>query len=267
MRANDGFSALSRRRISSMLSVEVLEARSAPGLHSWSSSAKISFFKAMFSNAASITMSASANPSSAQRRGNQRHPLIHHFLREATFLHRVCIVSGNRRQPSIQCFLCRFSSSALGMPALAKFIAMPPPIVPAPTTAALAIGSSGVSFGMSESRRLRVRQEGVDHRFGLIGEEAIPERVRVRACSRQRVQFGCRFDRINRGQGEPSSRARLFRLRSGCGKDRGVCRLIAELLISVACLHDGLRNDWSTSKCLRAFQQIAFDDLVNDASG
>ena len=35
------------------------------------------------------------------------------------------------------------------MPALAKTIAMPPPIVPAPTTATLFTGIAGVSFGTS----------------------------------------------------------------------------------------------------------------------
>ena len=41
---------------------------------------------------------------------------------------------------------CFISSSLTGMPALAKFIAMPPPIVPAPTTAPQFISRLTVSF-------------------------------------------------------------------------------------------------------------------------
>jgi len=41
------------------------------------------------------------------------------------------------------------STSVTGMPALAKLIAMPPPMVPAPTTAALVTSRTGVSSGTS----------------------------------------------------------------------------------------------------------------------
>ena len=41
------------------------------------------------------------------------------------------------------------SNTVTGMPALAKFIAMPPPIVPQPITAAVSIGRVGVSLGTS----------------------------------------------------------------------------------------------------------------------
>ena len=41
------------------------------------------------------------------------------------------------------------SKTETGMPAFAKFIAMPPPIVPQPMTAADATGRAGVPFGTS----------------------------------------------------------------------------------------------------------------------
>ena len=44
---------------------------------------------------------------------------------------------------------CVVSISVTGIPALAKHIAMPPPMVPAPITAALLIGRTGVSSGTS----------------------------------------------------------------------------------------------------------------------
>ena len=44
---------------------------------------------------------------------------------------------------------CFISSITTGMPALRKFIAMPPPMVPAPITATFLIGRSGVSAGTS----------------------------------------------------------------------------------------------------------------------
>ena len=44
---------------------------------------------------------------------------------------------------------CFISSTLTGMPALAKFIAMPPPMVPAPMTAADRISRVGVSAGTS----------------------------------------------------------------------------------------------------------------------
>ena len=47
---------------------------------------------------------------------------------------------------SASCFISRIFT---GMPALAKFIAMPPPMVPAPITAADLISRKGVSDGTS----------------------------------------------------------------------------------------------------------------------
>ena len=47
---------------------------------------------------------------------------------------------------SASCFISRIVT---GIPALAKFIAMPPPIVPAPITATLLIARVGVSSGTS----------------------------------------------------------------------------------------------------------------------
>ena len=44
---------------------------------------------------------------------------------------------------------CFISSITTGMPALRKFIAMPPPIVPAPITATFLISRIGVSAGTS----------------------------------------------------------------------------------------------------------------------
>ena len=44
---------------------------------------------------------------------------------------------------------CFISSIMTGMPALTKFIVMPPPMVPAPITAADLISRSGVSAGTS----------------------------------------------------------------------------------------------------------------------
>ena len=41
------------------------------------------------------------------------------------------------------------SSSQVGMPAFRKQMAMPPPMVPAPMTAAFVSGRSGVDSGMS----------------------------------------------------------------------------------------------------------------------
>ena len=49
--------------ISSTSSVEVFEASTQPGLHLASRSLKIFFFRSMFSNTASMTMSASATSS------------------------------------------------------------------------------------------------------------------------------------------------------------------------------------------------------------
>ena len=44
---------------------------------------------------------------------------------------------------------CFTSSTVTGMPALAKFMEMPPPMVPAPMTAAERMGRVGVSSGTS----------------------------------------------------------------------------------------------------------------------
>ena len=44
---------------------------------------------------------------------------------------------------------CDTSNTVTGIPALAKFMAMPPPIVPQPMTAAVLMSGVGVCFGTS----------------------------------------------------------------------------------------------------------------------
>ena len=68
--------------------------------------------------------------------------------RQAPFGGGRLVVLANHREAAIERILLT-STTVTGMPALAKFIAMPPPIVPAPTIAALRISPAGVSAGTS----------------------------------------------------------------------------------------------------------------------
>ena len=55
---------------------------------------------------------------------------------------------------------------------------MPPPIVPAPTTAARRIGMRGVSFGdAGDLGDFALGEEDVDQRLRLVREEALAEQL------------------------------------------------------------------------------------------
>ena len=86
------------------------------------------------------------------------------------------------------------------MPALASTMAMPPPIVPAPTTAADLRECSGVSFGMSGILRdFALGEENMNERFGLLGEEAIEEEFLLGLAAFFEGQFCGSFQRFDGG--------------------------------------------------------------------
>mmetsp|Transcript_36347 Transcript_36347/g.90476 ORF Transcript_36347/g.90476 Transcript_36347/m.90476 type:complete len:366 (-) Transcript_36347:37-1134(-) len=128
--------------ISSMSRYEVLLARMAVGLHKASSLPKISFFTSICSNAASTTMSASrsAGTSSVVAPPMSRilastPPGSFPFLSLASYTAR--IPSSPRASAASPT-----STSVTATPALAKHMAIPHPIVPAPTTAARAMSAA-----------------------------------------------------------------------------------------------------------------------------
>ena len=127
--------------ISSMSSVDVFVARRAPGLQCVSRAPKISFLIAMRSKAASTTTSASVTPSSVYAVVVRNRPMY-----SATFFSLSFPFCADASQFTRTIASPLASASSLrsiivtSMPACAKHIAMPPPMVPAPTTAALRTG-------------------------------------------------------------------------------------------------------------------------------
>ena len=130
----------------------------------------------MSSNTASMTMSASFSVVVAGHALEQAHALVHLLLRQAALGHRAPRSSCARCPGPCRALPGSVSSTLTGMPALAKFIAMPPPIVPAPISAADLISRVGVSSGTS----------GILLTCAL-GEEQVAQRLRFgrsRAASR-----------------------------------------------------------------------------------
>ena len=95
-----------------------------------------------------MTMSAFCEIVVAERALEQAHALVHVFLRQAALRYRRRVVLAHDAQAFVERFLL-VSRTFTGMPALAKFIAMPPPMVPAPISAADLISCVGVSSGTS----------------------------------------------------------------------------------------------------------------------
>ena len=104
------------------------------GLVIWSSLPNTSLLTPISSNTASITMSASAS-AAVGRAGDQTEPLSTSSSRQAAALGGGLIILADRVEPALQRLLRWSRSMVTGMPALAKHMAMPPPMVPAPITA------------------------------------------------------------------------------------------------------------------------------------
>ena len=141
-------------------------ARIAPGFAILSSAPKICCLTPISSKAASMTMSASAaawSPTAPVIRASRSS--------RASGVSEPRVDRDARRSPRCGSCRCRsapasVSISVTGMPALAKHMAMPPPIVPAPITAAVAICA-----------RLHARRDA-RHLGGLaLGEEDMAQRL------------------------------------------------------------------------------------------
>ena len=101
------------------------------------------------------------------------------------------------------------------MPAFAYVIAMPPPIVPAPTMAARRMSRAGVSLGTpGHLGRLTLGEEQVYQRPGFGRHQAIGEQLALDggACIERQRDGG--FDGVDRGEGRQQRRPRLLKLRA-----------------------------------------------------
>mmetsp|Transcript_17592 Transcript_17592/g.53187 ORF Transcript_17592/g.53187 Transcript_17592/m.53187 type:complete len:251 (-) Transcript_17592:862-1614(-) len=125
----------------SMSRVEVLLQSRAPGLTTPSSSAKIFFLRSIRSKTASITISALATFESEIAVAVLMQPIRCSSLASLS-LPFLTFASYNERIPlrRVASASADKSTNVTGMPLLAKHIAMPPPIVPAPMTAAFSMG-------------------------------------------------------------------------------------------------------------------------------
>ena len=112
-----------------------------------SSCLKTSFLTSMRSNTASITASAVADFRHGLDRGDQRQPLVHLRLRQRAALHRSLVVGLDAPHAAFQHLLGGVDQLHVGMPASTRLMAMPPPIVPAPTTAIVLISGRARSLG------------------------------------------------------------------------------------------------------------------------
>ena len=109
-------------------------------------------------------------------------------------------------------------------------------------------------------------EEGVNHRFRLIGEEAFLKEFAFARTAFKEGQLRRGFNRINRSNRSHHPACSFFSLCFRRRKNRRVRGFVAELFVFVACLHDGLIKH-RTRERFGTFQQIAFDNLVNDACG
>ena len=152
------------------------------------------------------------------------------------------------------------------MPALAKTMAMPPPMVPAPTTAARLTGIVGVSLRHARNfRDFAFGKENVNEGFGLVGEEALGEEALLFGYTFGEWELGGGFDRVDCS--ERSGHAAVF-LASGFAGGREDCGVFfrrAEFVVALACLADGLGGNFFREGH-RPVQQIAVDQPIDDSS-
>ena len=85
------------------------------------------------------------------------------------------------------------------MPALAKTMAMPPPMVPAPITAAVFTGMAWCLWERQGFCDFALAEENMDQGFGLIGEEAVDEKFLLELAAFFERQLGGGFDGIDGG--------------------------------------------------------------------
>ena len=113
------------------------------------------------------------------------------------------------------------SFSSTGIPALANTIAIPPPIVPEPTTATRFTGQHRSFLGnVGNLRHLALAKENMDERLRLIGEKAFGEELRLRLTAFIERQSRPRLYRIDRRQGSLEPALLLARRVARRGKDR-----------------------------------------------
>ena len=113
------------------------------------------------------------------------------------------------------------------MPALAQAIAIPPPIVPLPTIAAVRTGWNGGGAAVGELRGFAFREEDVQARLGLLGAQQLHEALALARSlgERKRRRVGDAVDRALFGKA-----AALLGLRMPAGRGdgrrrhRGRCR-------------------------------------------
>ena len=181
MHADHVLRPLGGMRDASTSSVEVLVASTAPALRDLRrASAEDLRFKSMSSNTASMITSALAKIGVVQRAANQAHAARLFVRRQPAALDHRPHRSVDAGEAALRATprWCRASSP--GSPALAKQMAMPPPMVPAPTMPADFTGLRLGSLGQIRGRvrvRARRRTRGCAARHSSRGLRAVDELV------------------------------------------------------------------------------------------
>ncbi len=152
---------------------------------------------------------------------------------------------------------------------MAYAIAMPPPIVPAPTTAARVMSCAGVSLGMSGNLRdLAFGEEEIAERARLVREDAVGEELALTPGSGLEVHGDRGFDPVDRGEGRARAAGRpgKCRARRLTGGEAGVA--VGDLVLEVARPPRRTAGpDEGGGTGNRALKQVAVDDEIDDAVG
>ena len=151
---------------------------SRPAWRRRSSAPSTSFLSARSSNTASMIDVGRVEALPIQLRGDAAQALVDLFLREAAALHRRLVIPPNRSPSPRSIASDVVSCSKTLNPAFAHAIAMPPPMVPAPTIATVLIGDRGdVGRHAGNLRHRAFREKRVDERLALLGRDALPAEI------------------------------------------------------------------------------------------
>ena len=140
---------------------------------------------------------------------------------------------------------------------------MPPPIVPAPTTAARAIGRVGVSLGhVRNLAGLTLGEEQVAHRLRLGRQDAVGEQLDFTSRARVEIHGDARLDGVNRREWRAGATRGLGERRANGLAGGHAGGAIGDSVLEIAGAPALPRRGTRSGESNGAVQQIAVDHGV-----
>ena len=261
--------------IASMSSVDVLVARMAPGLATRVERGEhLLLERHVLEHRLDDHVGRRARRRSRPARAMRAEPLLDRLRRQAAALHRRLVVAPDRRQARVERAPGVASVSTTRRPALAHAIAMPPPIVPAPTIATVARSAgSARPTSVGDARHLRhgaLGEEHVDERLALLGAHALrahSSRSRRQPCSNGSVAAAsiASTRRERRGLMRPHLRAPARGRPRAAARSPRACRACRSARASSRC--GPPRAATSRANATAPSSEIAVDDAIDQAGG